>query len=114
MPIVISDIPFFQDLAASELDSIKQCLRDKKFDKGESLFLEGNACERVFFVRSGRIKLYRTSSSGREQILETLGPGDTCACNPGSLKWSCSSSAVALTPCAVWFLSRDNYVELVK
>lgn len=114
MPIVISDIPFFQDLAASELESVKQCLRDKKFDKGESLFLEGNACERVFFVKSGRIKLYRTSSSGREQILETLGPGDTCACNPGSGTWSCASSAEAVTSCEVWFLSRENYTKLVQ
>lgn len=110
----IENIPFFQGLSNQELTSIKGCLKEKAFGRGESLFLEGNVCERVFFVRSGRVKLYRTSSSGREQILETLTPGDTCACNPGSLKWGCSSSAVALSPSTVWFLSRDNYVELVK
>ena len=114
MPLSIENIPFFQGLSVQEIVSIKSCLKEKTFGKGESLFLEGNVCERVFFVKSGRVKLYRTSSSGREQILETLGPGDTCACNPCSLQWSCSSSAVALTPCSVWFLSRDHYVNLVK
>src|SRR3989338_7197549 len=114
MPLTIEDIPFFQGLSEGELEAVKQCLREKSFEKGESLFLEGNACERVFFVKAGRVKLSRTSSSGREQILETLGPGDTCACNPGSTAWHCASTAVALTPCSAWFLSRENYVRLVQ
>jgi CRP/FNR family transcriptional regulator len=114
MPLSIRDIPFFQGLSESELEAVKQCLREKSFEKGESLFMEGAVCERVFFVKSGRVKLTRTASSGREQILETLGTGDTCACNPGSPSWHCASTAVALTPCSAWFLSRENYVRLVQ
>ena len=114
MPVSIENIPFFQGLSKEELAAVKDCLKEKAFEKGESLFFEGKSCERVFFVKSGRVKLYRTSSSGREQILETLGPGDTCACNPGSANWSCSSSAEAMTPCTVWFLSRDHYVKMVQ
>lgn len=114
MAIGIKDIPFFQDLSSDELKAVQACLKEKSFQKGESLFLEGNICERVFFVRSGRVKLTRTSSTGREQILETLGPGDTCACNPGSSTWHCASTAVALTPCAAWFLSREQYMRLVQ
>ena len=114
MPDSIENIPFFQGLSAQEISLVKGCLKEKSFEKGETLFFEGKSCERVFFVKSGRVKLYRTSSSGREQILETLGSGDTCACNPGSAAWSCSSSAEAMTPCTVWFLSRDQYVRLVQ
>lgn len=110
----VRDIPFFQSLSERELAAVKDCLREKSFEKGESLFIEGNLCERVFFVKSGRVKLYRMGESGREQTLETLGPGDTCACNPGNARWHCSSSAEALVPTTVWFLSRDHYVSLVK
>ena len=63
---------------------------------------------------SGQVKIFRSSSLGKEQILEVLNPGDTCACNPGTENWSCSSSAQALTPCRVWFLSRREYTQLVK
>ena len=114
MTISIKDIPFFQDLTPDELGTVKQCLREKTFEKGETLFLEGSACERVFFVRSGRVKVARTASSGREQILETLGPGDTCACNPGTGGWACASNAEAVTPCTVWYLSRDHYMRFVR
>ena len=114
MPIQLKKVPLFQGLSDAELDSIKVSLKEKSFQKGELLFYEGKCCDRVFIVQSGRVKLYRTASSGREQILETLGPGDTCACNPGSLTWSCGSTAEAVVPTAVWFISRDDYVRVVN
>jgi len=114
MPIAIKDILLFKSLSSSELSSIQACLREKSYDKGEILFSEGELCQRVFIVKEGRVKLYRIASSGREQILETLNPGDTCACNPGSVAWSCSSTAEAATPCTVWYISRDTYVSMVQ
>ena len=114
MPIAIKDIPLFQDLSHGDLEEVKKCLIEKSFEKGQTLFFEGKSCERVFIIKSGKVKLYRTSSSGREQVLETLEPGDTCACNPGSANWSCSSTAEAISPCVVWFLSRDNYIRMVQ
>lgn len=96
------------------MEAVKTCLREKKFDKGEILFYEGKSCERIFIVQSGRVKLSRTTSAGREQILEMLDPGDTCACNPGSLNWCCTSTAEAIAPSTVWFLSREDYVRMVQ
>ena len=89
-------------------------MKEKSFAKGELLFSEGRPCERIFIVQQGRVKLYRTASSGREQIIETLEPGETCACNPGEAAWCCSTTAEAVTPCKVWFLSRPDYVRLVQ
>jgi CRP/FNR family transcriptional regulator len=109
----LKDIPFFQGLSEAELSEIRLCLKERTFEKGETLFMEGSACEKVFFVKSGRVKLSRTSSGGREQILETLSSGDACACNPGSSAWRCASTAIAATRCTAWFLSRENYGKLV-
>ncbi|MDP3920597.1 MAG: Crp/Fnr family transcriptional regulator [Candidatus Omnitrophota bacterium] len=112
--IGIEDVPLFRGLTKEDLQALKPCLRERSFDKGEVLFHEGAQCERIFIVRSGRVKLYRLAATGREQILETLETGDTCACNPGEKTWSCSSSAEAATPCSVWFLSRFDYLKLVE
>jgi len=114
MTLRIKDIPLFHDLTESELRDLKCCLRERTFKRGEILFYEGKSCERVFIVLSGRVKLYRTASSGREQILETLEAGDSCACNPGSSTWSCATTAEAVTPATVWFLSRDDYIKMVN
>jgi len=114
MAFALDKVQLFQGFSKNELDAIKPCLHEKSYQKGEVIFLEGSACERIFIVESGRVKIVRTSSSGREQILETLNPGDTCACNPGSIEWACSSTAEAVTACKVWFLSRQDYVRMVQ
>jgi len=43
-----------------------------------------------------------------------LGPGDTCACNPGADHWQCSATAQAMTHGKILFLSRDYYVQMVR
>ena len=110
----LNNIALFRDFPTEERNAIGKCLREETFKKGEILFWEGTVCERILIVQSGRVKIFRLSSSGREQILEVLGPSDTCACNPGQACWSCSSSAQALTDCVVWTLSRFNYVQMIK
>ena len=114
MPTSLERVPLFQGLSEAEFNSLRAKVKEKSFRKGELLFQEGQCCEQVFIIQSGRVKLFRTASSGREQILETLGSGDTCACNPGSQTWNCLTTAQAATACNVWFLARDEYVRLVQ
>lgn len=110
----LKKISLFHGLNDAEISTVATCLREKEFQKGEILYAEGDPCQRVFIVETGRVKVFRMTSSGREQILETLGPGETCACNPGSPSWVCSTSAQAATDCKVWFFSRMDYVRMVQ
>jgi len=40
------------------------------------LFSQGDACENVLYLRSGRVQLSVVSHAGKEAILAVLGPGD--------------------------------------
>ncbi len=110
----IKEVPLFQGLSSEELRLLQSCLVEKHFQKGDIIFSEGADCGRIFIIQSGSIKLYRLSSSGREQIFETLNAGETCACNPGSSTWFCGSTAEALTSTKVWLLSREDYMRMVQ
>ena len=112
--IELKEVSLFKDLSCKELQILARFLKEKKFKKGAMLLEQSQPCENIIIVRSGRVKLFRLSSAGQEQILEVLLPGDTCACNPGNPAWACSSSAQALTDCAVWTLARSHYVQMVK
>lgn len=114
MAFSLEQASLFRGFSKDEFAAIKPCLHEKRYQKGEIILLEGNLCERVFIVESGSVKIIRSSLSGREQILETLNSGDTCACNPGCQQWLCSSTAQAVTPCKVWFLSRHDYVQMIE
>lgn len=113
MPLQLKKIPLFERLPQRELDLLSAHLIEKFFRKGEILHAGGNPCGQVFFIESGRVKLYRTSARGKEQIYEILGPGETCACNPGHNEWQCPANAEALSPCTVWYLPRTYYLDLI-
>lgn len=110
----LKDVPLFEGLNASELVSVQKCLHEKHFSKGDFLFFEGNSCQRIFIVKKGRIKLFQTAEAQREQILLSLGVGETCACHPANAAWFCNSSAQAMTDCEVWFFSAHDFGLLLQ
>ncbi len=110
----IEDVSLFHGFRGQELAALKRNLRQKEFEKGAVVFSEGDKCERILIVREGRVKIFRMTPDGKEQVLEVLGPGDSCACNPGATSWCCSASAQALVDSSVWMLARDHYAFLIK
>lgn len=46
------------------------------YKKGQIIFYEGNEAIGLFCIFSGKIKLYKSTSDGRQQILRIAGPGD--------------------------------------
>ena len=44
--------------------------------RGDVVFAEGEAGDRLFVVLDGKVKLGQTSGDGREQVLAVLGPGE--------------------------------------
>lgn len=46
------------------------------YDRGETVFAQGDACDHVLYVRAGGVKLFVRSSTGREAVVAVLGPGD--------------------------------------
>ncbi|MDP2654425.1 MAG: Crp/Fnr family transcriptional regulator [Candidatus Omnitrophota bacterium] len=110
----LKDVKLFQGLSPAVLASLKPLLQERSYQKGQILLMEANRCEQVFIVQSGRVKMFRTSAHGKEQILEVLEAGDSCVCNPGDPKWCCASTAQAMTDCKVWYFHRDQYTRLVR
>ncbi len=53
-----------------------RCLPVKTFKKGEWILTQGDTMEGLYLVQEGRVLLTRLSSSGRETIIEFVGPGE--------------------------------------
>jgi CRP/FNR family transcriptional regulator, cyclic AMP receptor protein len=107
-PEVLKKAPLFarlEDDAASALSSAMGTLRLKK---GDVLFHEGDSEDRLYIVVSGKIKLGRSGSAGRENLLAVLGPGqmfgELSAFDPGPR----STTATAVTPCELRTLEHEE------
>ncbi|MEW6724504.1 MAG: Crp/Fnr family transcriptional regulator [Bacillota bacterium] len=69
-------IPLFLELDDNALIILAGLIYTRRYRRNMFVFTEGEPGEAVFLVRSGRVKITKTSTDGREQILHVMGPGD--------------------------------------
>ena len=72
------------------------------------MFSEGEPCQGMYIVVSGRVRIFKTSANGREQVLAMEGPGASVAELPVFDGGSYPASASALEKTEVLFVSRAD------
>ena len=73
---IISNISFFRGLPEEGLRKIEEIAVERRFTKGDAVFLEGDNSNGFFVVIEGSVKIFKLSSEGKEQILHIFGPGE--------------------------------------
>lgn len=68
--------PLFANLDEAEARALFDSMSQVDLAKGEVLFQEGAPGDQLFIITEGKIKLGRSSSDGRENLLAVLGPGE--------------------------------------
>jgi CRP/FNR family transcriptional regulator len=99
----------FGGLDPAERESIARRARRKHFGAGELLFQEGDRCLGLHIVAAGRVRIYKSSASGREQVLAIEGPGSTVAELPVFDGGNYPASAIALEATEIMFLPREEF-----
>jgi CRP/FNR family transcriptional regulator len=74
---IISAIPLFNGLPDDQLSAIREIAVEKQFNKGQTIFSEGDQTKGFFVVIDGRVKIYKVSSEGKEQILHIFETGQS-------------------------------------
>jgi CRP-like cAMP-binding protein len=72
----LHNVPIFSHLEPQQIHQVQQLIIQHQLSEGQVLFREGDACQSLFIVRSGALKLVRYGSDGKEYLLDTLFPGD--------------------------------------
>ena len=72
-------IDLFTALDSNQLGTVIDSTRVVRLDDGERLFDHGQPARQFFHLRSGQLKLFRSSPSGGEKIIEIVQPKDTFA-----------------------------------
>ncbi len=68
--------PFFRRLSEVDLERLASIAVAKTYEKGEIVFSEGDEPAYLHTIASGRVKMIKRIRSGKEVILEIMGPGD--------------------------------------
>lgn len=72
-------IPVFEDLAPADLSVINRITAERRVERGQTVFSDGEPGEGFHYIRSGKVKIVKLSADGREHLLNILGPGEVFA-----------------------------------
>jgi CRP/FNR family cyclic AMP-dependent transcriptional regulator len=108
---VLREAPLFRELDDEAAAALQASLTESRLRRGEVLFREGDSGDKLFIVTEGKVKLGKSSSDGRENLLAILGPGqmfgELSLFDPGPR----SATVTAVTDCVMQSLSHDELLE---
>lgn len=104
-------VRYFRSLTTEELADVHRGCQLRRFQAEAILLLEGAPSTGLFVLRSGAVRVYKTSFDGRERVLRIVEPGDTFNDVPVFDGGPCLASANALAIGATVWELRTEYVR---
>ena len=104
----------FDDLDQESLNTLsanKSCI---KYKKGQTLFYEGTRPMGIYCIHSGKVKVYKLSSQGKEQIINIAKPGDILGYRAILSEEYYSASSTVLEEASICFIPKEDFLELLS
>jgi len=105
---------FMQHLDAGELSALEALGRRERHARNDFVFSAGGPGRNVYFLLSGRVKIYQPSASGREVILWFCLPGEIFGLAEVARGGGRSVSALACEACEVLCVAQDQFRSFVE
>ncbi len=106
---VLRRTQLFSTLTEREMRMLCARVSKMHFSRAETLFSEGDPCHGLFVVATGRIRIFKLSPSGREQVLAVEEPGSSFAELPVFDGGVYPASASSVEDSEVLFISRRDF-----
>ena len=114
MDEVLARAGLFQGVSPEDADALAGSFKVAEISRGTVLFTEGEMGDSLYIVLSGKVKLGRRSSDGRENLVAVMGPsdqfGELSLFDPGPR----TATAVAVTDARVAVLPKEALVQWVS
>jgi CRP/FNR family transcriptional regulator len=110
--IIVGSV-LFKGLQDAQLERVAEISHEKNYKRGESIFFEGDEATGFYVVAEGKIKIFKMSPDGREQILHIFGPGEPFGEVPVFHGQPFPANAVTMEQSTLLFFPRREFVDLV-
>lgn len=108
----LRQIPLFADLSETELNFLLERAVALNYQPGQTVFIEGDPCEGLYVIQSGQVKIFKTSPSGREQILAIEEAGGSVAELPVFDGGDYPASAAAIGESTLLLIRKRDFQSL--
>jgi CRP/FNR family transcriptional regulator len=106
--------PLFANLPPDDLRRVEGIASVRRHGKKESVFREGDRADGFFVVASGRVKVFKLSMEGKEQVLHLIAPGQSFAEATIFEGGVYPAHAEALDGCELIYLPKRQFIELLE
>jgi CRP/FNR family transcriptional regulator len=110
----ISEIPLFNGLEEKHIKSLAGIAVERLFKRGALIFSEGDDSTGFYVIISGRVKIYKVSPEGKEQILHIFGSGDPFGEVPVFTGQPFPAYAESITDSQIFIFPRESFVSLIR
>lgn len=111
---LLREVELFADLSDDEIDAIARASANRRLQRGDVLFTEGDEPGELFVVIAGRIAIANKSIDGRESMMALMERGDLFGEMPLFDGLARSAEARALEPSEVIAIPYDPVRDLYE
>jgi CRP/FNR family transcriptional regulator len=107
-------LPIFADVDDAALARLAERCVTRNVGAGHLLFRAGDECRGLYVVAQGRVRIFRVSQDGREQVLHVEGAGRAVAELPLFDGGHYPASAMTNEPSRLVFLPRETFEAVYR
>lgn len=104
---------YFAGLTEEDLAEVARHVHARHYEAGQVIILEGDDCPGLYIVTAGRVRVYKASPAGKQQVLRIMAPFDSFNDVPVFDGGPNPASAEALDDAQVAFLSKEDAERLL-
>ncbi|HYT31167.1 MAG TPA: Crp/Fnr family transcriptional regulator, partial [Thermoanaerobaculia bacterium] len=112
-PIPFDAIPILGSLKAEDRAALSPLCELSAYEKGATIFQEGDPAERIHFLFVGKVKIVKAGPD-RDLILEILGPGEPVGAVAVFEGRPFPATAIALEPSGVISIPERAFFQLIE
>ncbi|WP_332697454.1 Crp/Fnr family transcriptional regulator [Halalkalibacter lacteus] len=95
-------------LSEKTLSALTDIMYEQHVDAGKYLFWEGDTADKLFYIKEGHIKLTKSTSDGKEYILNMFDNGDLFGELSSFMSINYSYNAMAITDCVIGVIQQKD------
>lgn len=104
----------FNGLSESDQNMLSKVMETKKYRKNEIVFTEGSEALGIFFVHSGKVKIYKADNDQREQIIYIYNAGEFFGYAAVLSESAYVGTTVAIESAEIAFISRGDFLDSLQ